>query len=195
MDQKKIDRINALARKAKAEGLTPEEEVERAALRREYIDSVVGNLKQQLGTERAVFVQSTGKEDPRRRGLQRRGKPLPIDRVGDHGDALRGEKKGVLQMETQILADRNRPIAPVADKAQKARGTEFRVCRDDLGAALAGEPANETGGQPRVCVQNREALPTDQTVDLPTDRKQAQGIVGGKCDFDVRNSALRKALA
>lgn len=48
MDQKKIDRINELARKAKAEGLTEEETDERAALRREYIDSVVGNLSAQL---------------------------------------------------------------------------------------------------------------------------------------------------
>ena len=48
MDQKKIDRINELARKAKTEGLTEAEAVERAALRREYIDSVVGNLRQEL---------------------------------------------------------------------------------------------------------------------------------------------------
>ena len=49
MEQKKIDRINELARKAKtAEGLTAEEAAERAALRREYIDSVAGNLKGQL---------------------------------------------------------------------------------------------------------------------------------------------------
>ena len=48
MDQKQIDRINELARKAKTEGLTPEEEKERAVLRRAYIDSVVGNLKGQL---------------------------------------------------------------------------------------------------------------------------------------------------
>ena len=49
MDQKQIDRINELARKAKTpEGLTKWEEAERAALRREYIDSVLGNLKDQL---------------------------------------------------------------------------------------------------------------------------------------------------
>lgn len=49
MDQKKIDRINALARKAKTpEGLTPEEKQEQALLRREYIDSVVGNLAREL---------------------------------------------------------------------------------------------------------------------------------------------------
>lgn len=48
MEQKKIDRINELARKAKKEPLTQEEKAEQAALRREYIDSVVGSLKGQL---------------------------------------------------------------------------------------------------------------------------------------------------
>ena len=49
MEQKQIDRINELARKAKTpEGLTEWEEIERAALRREYIDSVLGSLRGQL---------------------------------------------------------------------------------------------------------------------------------------------------
>ena len=43
-----IERINELARKAKTVGLTPEENEERAKLRRAYIDSVVGALRQQL---------------------------------------------------------------------------------------------------------------------------------------------------
>ena len=43
-----IARINELAKKAKAEGLTPEELAERDKLRRVYIDSVTGNLKAQL---------------------------------------------------------------------------------------------------------------------------------------------------
>ena len=51
MDQKQIDRINELARKAKSpEGLTKWEEEERAALRREYVDSVLGSLRGQLDT-------------------------------------------------------------------------------------------------------------------------------------------------
>ena len=49
MEQAKIDRINALARKAKTpEGLTEEEKHERALLRREYLDTVKANLESQL---------------------------------------------------------------------------------------------------------------------------------------------------
>ena len=57
MEQAKIDRINALARKAKTpEGLTEEEKHERAQaekheralLRREYLDAVKANLESQL---------------------------------------------------------------------------------------------------------------------------------------------------
>ena len=50
MDMKEvIKRINELAAKAKTpEGLNAEELAERDKLRRIYIDSVTGNLKQQL---------------------------------------------------------------------------------------------------------------------------------------------------
>ena len=37
-----------LAKKAKTEGLTDEEKAEQAKLRREYIDSITGNLRAQL---------------------------------------------------------------------------------------------------------------------------------------------------
>lgn len=43
-----IARINALAKKAKTEGLTDEETAERDKLRRIYIDSVKANLTGQL---------------------------------------------------------------------------------------------------------------------------------------------------
>ena len=39
MDQNLIDRINALARKSKEEGLTEQEKEEQQRLRREYIDA------------------------------------------------------------------------------------------------------------------------------------------------------------
>ena len=59
MDQKQIDRINELARKAKTpEGLTEWEEAERAALRREYVDSVLGSLRGQL--DNTYLVDSKG---------------------------------------------------------------------------------------------------------------------------------------
>ncbi len=48
MEQSKIDRINVLARKSKAEGLTEEEKKEQALLRQEYIANVRRNLRSQL---------------------------------------------------------------------------------------------------------------------------------------------------
>lgn len=50
MEQKKIDRINELARKAKSTGLTDEEIKERDILRREYIDSYKASLVATLET-------------------------------------------------------------------------------------------------------------------------------------------------
>lgn len=43
-----VERINELARKAKTVGLTEEEKQEQAKLRKEYIASVVGDLRNQL---------------------------------------------------------------------------------------------------------------------------------------------------
>lgn len=48
IDNAKIARINALAHKSKAEGLTGEEKKEQAALRQEFIAAVRGNLRAQL---------------------------------------------------------------------------------------------------------------------------------------------------
>ncbi len=48
MEQKRIDRINELARLAKQRELTQEEQAERAALRAEYIAAFKGNLVAQL---------------------------------------------------------------------------------------------------------------------------------------------------
>lgn len=48
MNEEKIARINELARKSKAEGLTEEEKQEQAILRQEFIANVRKNLKAQL---------------------------------------------------------------------------------------------------------------------------------------------------
>ena len=48
MEQKKIDRINELYKKSKAEGLTPEEAKEQKILRKEYMELIRVNLRSQL---------------------------------------------------------------------------------------------------------------------------------------------------
>ena len=58
--QEVIARINALAKKAKKEGLSPEEIQERDRLRRIYIDSVKANLVGQL--ENTYIVGPDGKK-------------------------------------------------------------------------------------------------------------------------------------
>ena len=59
MEQAKIDRINALAKKAKSpEGLTPEETAERDRLRREYIAASRASLVSQL--ENTYIVEPDG---------------------------------------------------------------------------------------------------------------------------------------
>ena len=54
-----IARINELAAKNTAEGLTPEELEERAKLRRIYIDNVTGNLKGQLENTSILYPDGT----------------------------------------------------------------------------------------------------------------------------------------
>lgn len=61
MTQEKIDRINALARKQKAEGLTEEEKAEQAVLRREYIESFKRSLVGQL--ENTYVVRPDGTKE------------------------------------------------------------------------------------------------------------------------------------
>ncbi|MBQ3072287.1 MAG: stage II sporulation protein R, partial [Oscillospiraceae bacterium] len=48
MEQKRIDRINELAKKARTVGLTEEEIAERDRLRKEYVEAVRKNLRGQL---------------------------------------------------------------------------------------------------------------------------------------------------
>lgn len=58
MTEEKIKRINELARKQKAEGLTEEEKAEQYKLRREYIEAYKRSLVSQL--ENTYILQPDG---------------------------------------------------------------------------------------------------------------------------------------
>ena len=60
MEQKRLDRINFLAKKSRETGLTPEEKKEQEELRNEYRRSVVGNLEAQLNN--TYIVEPDGRK-------------------------------------------------------------------------------------------------------------------------------------
>ena len=66
MESERVKRINALAHKAKAEGLTDEEIRERDRLRREYMEEFRKNLRAQL--DNTYLVDEAGNKRPLRRG-------------------------------------------------------------------------------------------------------------------------------
>ena len=72
MDNTKLARINELARKSKAEGLTSAERQEQALLRSEYLEAVRRNLKGQLDNIDIVnkdgSVENLGKKYEERYG-------------------------------------------------------------------------------------------------------------------------------
>lgn len=70
MEQKKIDRINELARKSRELGLTDAEKKEQAALRAEYIAGFRRNLQAQLDS--IVIVDEQGNRKP----LKMKDEPL-----------------------------------------------------------------------------------------------------------------------
>ena len=61
-----IARINELAKKAKSEGLTPQEQAERDKLRRIYIDSVKASLTGQLDNTYILYPDGTKKKVERK---------------------------------------------------------------------------------------------------------------------------------
>ena len=60
MENKKLDRINALAKKAREEGLTEEEKIEQKKLREEYIAEYRRGLEMQL--ENMYVLDKDGNE-------------------------------------------------------------------------------------------------------------------------------------
>ena len=98
MEQYKIDRINELARKHKTVGLTPEEAEERAVLRREYIDSMVGSLKGHLfkdAKKNRVFVSD---------------KPQPGSKSCQTNYKVLDSRNGLSLVECELITGRTHQI-------------------------------------------------------------------------------------
>ena len=72
MDNSRIDRINELYRKSKAEGLSEVEKMEQQILRKEYIDAIKRNLSSQLDNisiqEKDGSITDLGKKHGHKKG-------------------------------------------------------------------------------------------------------------------------------
>ena len=72
MDKSRIDRINELYRKSKAEGLSEVEKMEQQILREEYIDAIKRNLTSQLDNisiqEKDGSITDLGKKHGHKKG-------------------------------------------------------------------------------------------------------------------------------
>ena len=64
MEKSRVERINELAHKAKTEGLTEEETIERDRLRQEYLAAFRQNLRAQL--DNTYIVDDRGNKRPLR---------------------------------------------------------------------------------------------------------------------------------
>ena len=72
MDKSRIDLINELYRKSKAEGLSEVEKMEQQILRKEYIDAIKRNLSSQLDNisiqEKDGSITDLGKKHGHKKG-------------------------------------------------------------------------------------------------------------------------------
>ena len=76
MEHEKIERINALARKQKSEGLSDEEKIEQAALRQEYIAEIRASFGATLNS--TVIVRPDGTREAVSDRKKEPGTPAPM---------------------------------------------------------------------------------------------------------------------
>ncbi|MEG1932176.1 MAG: DUF896 domain-containing protein [Pygmaiobacter sp.] len=69
MTNEKIARINALAKKAREEGLTDDEKNEQAALRADYVQGIRRSVAAQI--ENTDVIDETGKKMPLKEAFKR----------------------------------------------------------------------------------------------------------------------------
>ncbi|MDO4776676.1 MAG: DUF896 domain-containing protein [Cardiobacteriaceae bacterium] len=68
-----LDRINALAAKAKSVGLAPEEIIERDALRRAYVSKIAGQVNNMMAVMTVIDANGSDVTPARLRQAQARG--------------------------------------------------------------------------------------------------------------------------
>ncbi len=109
IDKEKIQRINELSKKSKAEGLTDEEKREQKALRDEYIRSVRENLRSQLDTIKVVDPNEIGTFNPQAQ-----------EKLEDQSQKLKDEIKSQNANDERLAVTlRGNPANPIGEDGLK----------------------------------------------------------------------------
>ncbi|MBP5281131.1 MAG: 5-formyltetrahydrofolate cyclo-ligase [Lachnospiraceae bacterium] len=101
MDEK-IKRINELYHKSKSEGLTEQEKEEQARLRREYVESIRGNLRSQLNSMTIQY------EDGSREKVSDRKKRVDAQRHLEEEDEKRALRKKLLALRDALAEEQRK---------------------------------------------------------------------------------------
>ena len=147
MDQRKINRINELAKKAKTlEGLTEEEMIERTILRREYIDAVTGNLRAQL--DNTYIVDERGSRSKAR--FDQGGVILYLDSENWIKASVEYENERIQRLGSVVTNNGYSDWATV-DVDASLKSAWFRLSRREDDYCLEYSPDGEEFHQMRIC--------------------------------------------
>ena len=126
METAKIERINELYRKSKAEGLTEKEKKEQQILRREYVDAFKRNLRGQLNNisikEKDGSITNLGEKYGQKKGNQSKNSE---NETGTSKEEVREKSLRIIRRieETETFKNADNLLAYIDFRGEVATGT------------------------------------------------------------------------
>ncbi len=173
MTNEKIARINELARKSRAQGLTEQERAEQAALRREYIDAMKRSLKVQLDS--TVLVEPDGTAALKFSAINQGYDTdvISLESVEVDGQRVEMDKAQPLHRDQSIIADSQKNLdATTQQDSETVQYIATTLKNDDFGYA---------GSRPVTFEFSNGSIDVDATI-------AATQMQSGEFDRDVESS-------